>query len=70
MLKVKEENINEASDWLFEQIEGMTDEEFDNLIEEADELYNGEPTPENFSWYIQIELHPTLSRLRSEKQLK
>jgi len=36
--EVKEENINEASDWLFEQIEGMTDEEFDNLIEEADEL--------------------------------
>ena len=32
------QNLNETSDWIFEQIEGMSDEEFDILIEEADEL--------------------------------
>jgi len=35
---ITEEEINENSDWLFEQIEFMSDEEFDDLLEESDEL--------------------------------
>ena len=35
-------------------------------IEEADELYDGTPTSENFTWYTHAELLPTLRKLRSE----
>ena len=34
----EEVKLDEASDRLFEQIEGMTDEEFDGLLEKADEM--------------------------------